>query len=203
MTAASFSSITNTVNSSIFPSAITYPQFPLLASPNASATVLPQAVLSIVKNGPAYNPQPGTQFTYEIVVSNDGSTSTTFDFTDLLPAGDVTFVSATANGGSVSGGASCVPLGICNFPTQNIGANAAVTYVITVSINSGAAQSFVNTGQIATSDATAIVATSEDTAVVTLAGYPDLFVTKSLSSSPSSIVQSGDTVQFAVTFGNS
>lgn len=115
----------------------------------------------------------------------------------------VSFVSMTRNGTNISpSGGSCA-IGNCLFANQSVAAASTNTYIMTVAVQPGAASTFVNTGMLQNTIASVQLANTSDTASVTLAGVPDLYTTKTLTTAPSSIVFSGDTVSFNVTVGNS
>ncbi|HYR28574.1 MAG TPA: Calx-beta domain-containing protein [Thermoanaerobaculia bacterium] len=84
--------------------------------------------LAVTKSGPAAM-QPGSQVTYTITVTNDGSAAATnVTVVDPLPA-SLTFVSTTPTQGSCSGPAPVT----CNLGTLAAGGTATITLVATAS----------------------------------------------------------------------
>ncbi len=110
-------------------------------------TLSPEAALSISKNDGQTSAVPGTQVTYQVVVSNTGpSNAPGATVSDTMPA-VLTGVTWTCAG---AGGGTCAASGSGNIDdsTANLPSGAVLTYTITGTVPANATGSLANTATV-------------------------------------------------------
>jgi uncharacterized repeat protein (TIGR01451 family)/gliding motility-associated-like protein len=158
--------------------------------PSDSASVTPVGVpttLSILKSVDQYNVIAGTQVTFTVSVSNNGSSpALNVLVNDILPSG-YTFISATASQGNYN-----VGTGIWNIGT--LPGNTTATILMNVTVNANG--EYINRASV--SSPSDLSGPHSDTAAVIMTGKTAMEVIKEASAV--TIVDSSGTVKYKVTY---
>jgi uncharacterized repeat protein (TIGR01451 family) len=171
-------------------------------SSTSTATVVVEADVAVVKNGPT-SIEAGTDITYDLTVTNNGpSDASTVSLTDDVPA-NTTFVSATQNTGPLFTCAPLPPAGgtgtiTCTLGTFTAGSTATFTFVMHVSPSAPNGTNIVNTADLSTTTTDLVPGNNSSTSTAIVAAPADLSITKS---GPPSAVQDTD-VTYTVTVTN-
>lgn len=151
-----------------------------------------EADLSIEKSAPA-TIAAGTNLTYDIEVSNLGSSDAlNVTMTDPLPAG-VTYVSAAADLGG-----SCTAAVVCTWPSLVVGATSVVTIVVDVPASTADGTLIVNKASVKGSDPDPDSSNNADAVTTEVKQLADLVMTKS---APAAAV-AGDQVTYTLDIEN-
>jgi len=173
----------------------TFDHVPGNNSDTEATIVQPSADLAVTK---ADAPDPvnvGQNFTYTVVVANNGpNTASGVSLSDPLPAG-VAFVSANSTVGTCSQAAGTV---ICAIGSLASGASATITIVVTVQPGPGRALTNTATAS-ATGSSDPVPGNNSGTATTTVNPNADLAVTKSDSPDPVTV---GSNLTYTVTVTN-
>src|SRR4029450_4333150 len=118
-------------------------------NPSDTATLTPQADLSVTKTDGVTSAVPGTSTTYTIVVSNQGPSAVTgASVSDPLPAGVIAATwtaTASSGGGTVTGPLSGTG---ALATTVDLPVNASVSFTFTVLVSPSATGSLTNTAHV-------------------------------------------------------
>jgi uncharacterized repeat protein (TIGR01451 family) len=160
---------------------------------------LPQADLGVTKNGPTAA-QPGTSFTYTILLTNSGpATATNVALTDTLP-GTMTFASIGQTGGPTL---SCTTPAVgaggtitCTAATMAAGTTATLELTVNIPAGATSGTTFTNSATV-TSDADSNPENDTGTSQVTVA-TSDISVAKSAPA----MAASGSNIDFVITVTN-
>ncbi len=161
-------------------------------SNNSDSVTVPQqpADLAVTKTADNLNPQPGTNVTYTVTLTNLGAGNATgVQIIDQLPAG-LTFVAATPSVGTYNSATGLWTVG-------NLNNGASATLQITATVNSG--NQITNTAAIAASDQTDPNPNNNNAQVTIPQQQADLSVNKTVDN-PNPTV--GQTINYTVTLTN-
>jgi uncharacterized repeat protein (TIGR01451 family) len=168
-------------------SAVTSDPTPANNTASASTTVLAQADLQIVKNGPA-GVTAGQNVVYTVVVTNNGPSSAVgVTVADPTPA-NLTFVS--------NSGTACTTPYPCNLGTLTSGQSATITS--TYSTSPSFSGNVTNTATVSSSTADPNATNDSSTKVTNVGAQADLNVTKSGTTS----VNPGQNVVYTIVVHN-
>jgi uncharacterized repeat protein (TIGR01451 family) len=171
-------------------------------SSTSTASVVVEADVAVVKNGPT-SIEAGTDITYNLTVTNNGpSDASTVSLTDDVPA-NTTFVSATQNSGPLFTCAPLPPAGgtgtiTCTLGTFPAGSTATFTFVMHVSPSTPSGTNIVNTADVSTTTTDPVPGNNTSTSTAIVAAPADLSITKT---GPADAVQDTD-VAYTVTVTN-
>jgi len=171
-------------------------------SSTSTATVVVEADVAVVKNGPT-SIEAGTDITYDVTVTNNGpSDASTVSLTDAVPA-NTTFVSATQNTGPLFNCAPLPPAGgtgtiTCTLGVFPAGSTATFTFVMHVSPSTPDGTNIVNTADVSTTTTDPVPGNNTSTSTAIVAAPADLSITKT---GPANAVQDTD-ITYTVTIMN-
>lgn len=171
-------------------------------SSTSTATVVEEADVAVVKNGPT-SIEAGTDITYNLTVTNNGpSDASTVSLTDAVPA-NTTFVSATQNTGPLFNCAPLPPAGgtgtiTCTLGMFPAGSTATFTFVMHVSPSAPSGTNIVNTAGVSTTTTDPVPDNNTSSSTAIVAAPADLSITKT---GPPNAVQDTD-VTYTVTVTN-
>jgi uncharacterized repeat protein (TIGR01451 family) len=158
----------------------------------------PEADLSLSKVAPLDPVLAGNDLTYAITVTNNGpDDATSVTVTDPLPA-ELSFVSCSATGGGVCGGAGNNRM--VTFSSLAAGTSATITIEAAVDAAMPDGANVINTASVTSATFDPTSANNSATATTAVINQADLAVTKTVSASA---VQVGANVTYLVTVANS
>ncbi|KAA5543790.1 DUF11 domain-containing protein [Roseiconus nitratireducens] len=163
-------------------------------SATATTDATPEFDVTIDKTVDDSTPDPGSNVTYTIDLTNDGpSTATGVILTDDVPTG-LTFVSGTLDGQSATLSGSTV-----TFPeiTLEDGETLTATLVFTVGIDADG--TITNTASVTADDGETDTENNSDQAAITASPIADLTVTKTVDETAAQI---GETLTYTITVTN-